>query len=164
MNAPYILWSKRVHSIYGAFWISCQWISDCIPWVQVPISLPMNLRLHPMSSYSLHSESQTAFPMSSYLPTNESQDSECIPWAPIPLPMDSISECIPMEITHPKILESFGWVPPMSYHPDSGMPIESPRMRPERDFRGTPIHTTWVPLKSRRERFMNSYIRIAFCG
>ena len=22
-----------------------------------------------------------------------------------------------------------------------------------RDFRGTPIHTTWVPLKSRRERF-----------
>ena len=59
----------------------------------------------------------------------------------------------PMEITHPKILESFGWVPPMSYHPDSGMPIESPRMRPERDFVYTPIHTTWVPLKSIVERF-----------
>ena len=37
--------------------------------------------------------------------------------------------------------------------PDSGMPIESPRMRPERDFGGTPIHTTWVPPKSIVERF-----------
>ena len=27
-------------------------------------------------------------------------------------------------------------------------------MRSRRDFRGTPIHTTWVPQKSRRERFI----------
>ena len=37
--------------------------------------------------------------------------------------------------------------------PDSGMPIESPQLRPERDFGSTPIHTTWVPTKSIVERF-----------
>ena len=52
-----------------------------------------------------------------------------------------------------KFLESFGWVPSMSCHPDSGMPIESPRMRPERDFMGTPYNHTWVPLKSIVEHF-----------
>ena len=52
-----------------------------------------------------------------------------------------------------KILESFGWVPPMSCHPTSGMPLESPRMRPERDFGGTPYNHTWVPLKSIVEHF-----------
>ena len=36
---------------------------------------------------------------------------------------------------------------------DSGMPIESPRMRPERDFRCTPYNHTWVPLKSIVEHF-----------
>ena len=36
---------------------------------------------------------------------------------------------------------------------DSGMPLESPRMRPERDFRGTPYNHTWVPLKSIVEHF-----------
>ena len=48
--------------------------------------------------------------------------------------------------------------------PDSGMPLESPNLRSRRDFMGTPIHTTWVPIKSRRERFISSYRRIAFCG
>ena len=37
--------------------------------------------------------------------------------------------------------------------PDSGMPIESPRMRPERDFGVTPYNHTWVPLKSIVEHF-----------
>ena len=41
----------------------------------------------------------------------------------------------------------------MSYHPDSGMPVESPRMRPERDFGVTPYNHTWVPLKSIVEHF-----------
>ena len=36
---------------------------------------------------------------------------------------------------------------------DSGMPLESPRMRPERDFGGTPYNHTWVPLKSIVEHF-----------
>ena len=37
--------------------------------------------------------------------------------------------------------------------PDSGMPVESPQLRPERDFRGTPYNHTWVPLKSIVEHF-----------
>ena len=52
-----------------------------------------------------------------------------------------------------KFLESFDWVPPMSYHPDSGMPIESTQLRPECDFVCTPTHTTWIPPKSIVERF-----------
>ena len=36
---------------------------------------------------------------------------------------------------------------------DSGMPIEAPRMRPERDFGGTPYNHTWVPPKSIVEHF-----------
>ena len=45
-----------------------------------------------------------------------------------------------------KFLESFGWVPPMSYHPTSGMPLGFHQLRPERDFRGTPYHHTSEPL------------------
>ena len=37
--------------------------------------------------------------------------------------------------------------------PTSGMPVESPQLRPERDFRGTPYNHTWVPLKSIVEHF-----------
>lgn len=37
--------------------------------------------------------------------------------------------------------------------PTSGMPLESPQLRPERDFRGTPYNHTWVPLKSIVEHF-----------
>ena len=72
----------RMHSHEFKFLFHSQWISECIP----------------MSSYSPANESQDSecIPMSSYSPANESQD----------------SECIPMEITHPKILESFGWVHP----------------------------------------------------
>ena len=60
-----------------------------------------------------------------------------------------------------------GWSPSgevVGGTPDSNMPIESTQLRPERDFRGTTIHTTWVPIKSRRERFRALYGRIAFCG
>ena len=127
----------RLHSHEFKFLFPCQWISDCIPMSSY--SQPMNLRMHSMSS-------------SSYLPADESQTA--FPWVPIPCQWIQDSDCIPMRSYSPaKILESFGWVPPMSYHPDSGMPIESPRMRPERDFVYTPIHTTWVPLKSIVEHF-----------
>ena len=111
-----------------------EWISDCIP----------------MSPYSSANESQTAFP-----------------WVPIPQPMNlwmlefkfpclwtQDSDCIPMSSYLPaKFLESFGWVPPMSCHPDSGMPIEAKKIAFWRDLRGAPIHTTWVPLKSIVEHF-----------
>ena len=135
-------------------------------------------------------------PMSSYSPANGVNLKTAFPWVPIPLPMDLwmlefkflfpcqwisgclssspysqpmnlwmhsheflfpcqwISGCIPMSSYSPaKFLESFGWVPSMSCHPDSGMPVESHRMRPERDFRGTPYNHTWVPLKSIVEHF-----------
>ena len=74
--------------------------------------------------------------------------------SPYSQPMDSISDCIPMSSYLPaKFLESFGWVPPMSCHPDSGMPLGFHQLRPERDFRGTPYNHTWVPLKSIVEHF-----------
>ena len=59
-----------------------------------------------------------------------------------------MSSCSPA-----KFLEPFGWVPPMSDHPTSGMPLESPQLRPERDLGCTPYNHTWVPLKSIVERF-----------
>ena len=91
----------------------------------------------PMSSYSQANESQTAFP-----------------WVPVLFPSQWISDCIPMSSYLPaKFLESFGWVPPMSCHPDSGMPLGFHQMRPERDFGGTPYNHTWVPIKSIVERF-----------
>ena len=37
--------------------------------------------------------------------------------------------------------------------PTSGMPLESPQLRPERDLGCTPYNHTWVPLKSIVERF-----------
>ena len=52
-----------------------------------------------------------------------------------------------------QILESFGWVPPMSYHPTSGMPLGFHQLRPERDFGCTPYNHTWVPIKSIVEHF-----------
>ena len=68
--------------------------------------------------------------------------------------MDSISDCIPMSSYLPaKFLESFGWVPPMSCHPDSGMSIEAQKIAFWRDFGCTPYNHTWVPLKSIVERF-----------
>ena len=88
------------------------------------------------SSYLPANESQDCIPMSSYLPANESQD--CIPMSPY-LPA--------------KILESFGWVPSMSCHPTSGMPLGFHQLRPERDFGGTPYNHTWVPIKSIVEHF-----------
>ena len=68
-------------------------------------------------------------------PANESQTA--FPWVPIPC----------------QILESFGWVPSMSCHPDSGMPLGFRQLRPERDFRGTPYNHTWIPQKSIVEHF-----------
>ena len=129
------------------------------PWVPIPhsgcfssssCSMPVNLRMHSHEFLFDACESQNV-----------------LPWVqvPISLPMDSRLRLHSMSsYSHAKILESFGWVPPMSYHPDSGMPIESPRMRPERDFVYTPIHTTWVPLKSIVERFRCLYGRSLFCG
>ena len=106
---------------------------DAFPWV--PIPLPMNLRMHPMSSYS---------------PANESQNAS----HEFLFPSQWISGCIPMSSYSPaKFLESFGWVPSMSCHPDSGMPLGFHQLRPERDFGGTPYNHTWVPLKSIWEHF-----------
>ena len=127
------------------------WISDCIPWVPI----------HP--AY----ESQTAFHEFLFPPCQFLWISECIPWVPIPcqwisdcIPMSPYStangsqDCIPMSsYSTAKFLESFGWVPPTSCHPASNVPIETQKIAFWRDFRGTPIHTTWVPLKSIWERF-----------
>ena len=112
----------------------------------------LNLRLHSHEFLFPANESQTAFP-----------------WVqvPIPLPMNLrlhsheslfpcqwISGCIPMSsYSSAKFLESFGWVPPMSYHPTSGMPLGFHQLRPERDFGCTPYNHTWVPIKSIVEHF-----------
>ena len=127
----------------------------------------MNLRLHshefkfpclwtqdsgciPMSSYSPANESQDCIPMSSYSPANESLDA----WVQVPIPKPMDSRLHSHEFLFPcQILESFGWVPPMSCHPDSGMPLGFHQLRPERDFGCTPYNHTWVPLKSIWERF-----------
>ena len=180
MNAPNILWSKTVHSILGAFWdvLRCLEMSwDVLSWTQNSDCIPMssssyssanglNLRLHSHEFKFLFpaNESQTASPWvpipcqwisgclssSPYSPANESLDA----WVQVPIPLPMNLRMHPMSPYLPaKILESFGWVPPMSYHPDSGMPIEAQKIAFWRDFGGTPIHTTWVPLKSIVERF-----------
>ena len=97
-------------------------ISGCIPMSSSSYSPAngLNLRLHSHEFKSL-------------FPANESQTA--FPWVPIPKPMNLrlhshefkslfpsqwISGCIPMSPYSPaKFLESFGWVPPMSCHPDS---------------------------------------------
>ena len=50
------------------------------------------------------------------------------------------------------------WSLLVGYHPcpappTSGMPLESPQLRPERDFGVTPYNHTWVHLKSIVEHF-----------
>ena len=125
----------RLHS--HEFLFLSQWIqdSDCIP----------------MSSYSSANESQTAFPWVPVLFPSQ-WISGCLSSCPIPKPMNLWMHS--HEFLFPsQILESFGWVPPMSCHPDSGMPLESPQLRPERDFGCTPYNHTWVPIKSIVERF-----------
>ena len=120
----------------------------------VPISLPMNLRLHSYEFKSLFPCQwiSDCIPMSPYSPANESQDSECIPMSSYPLPMN-LKTAFHEFLFDAKFLESFGWVPSMSYHPASGMPVGFHRMRPERDFGSTPYQYTWIPLKSIWERF-----------
>ena len=117
--------------------VLCQWTQSqtAFPWVRVPIPLPMNLRLHSHESLFL----------SQWI-------SGCLSSSPYSLPMnlwmhshESLSPC--------QILESFGWVPSMSCHPDSGMPLGFHQLRPERDFGCTPYNHTWVPLKSIVEHF-----------
>lgn len=118
----------------------------------VPISQPVDLRLHSMSSYLPANESQTALP---WVPIRCLWISDCIPMSSYSLPtLDAwvLPHC-PHGNHLPKFLESFGWVPSMSCHPDSGMPIESTQLHPECDFGSTPIHTTWVLPKSIWEHF-----------
>ena len=123
------------------------------PWV--PIPLPMNLRLHSHEFLFPAKESQNAFPWvpiphsgcfsssSCSMPVNlrmhsheflfdacESQN--VLPWVqvPISLPMDSRLRLHSMSsYSHAKFLESFGWVPPMSYHPYSKRAHRSPKNR-----------------------------------
>ena len=162
LNLVFMRWSWWFSS--GS--MPMDWISDCIPvssyspanesldafpWVPIPLS--MNLWMLEFKSYSpanglnlrLHSHEfkflfpcqwiSDCIPMNPYSPANESQTA--FPWVPIPS----------------KFLESFGWVPSMSCHPDSGMPLGFHQLRPERDFGGTPYNHTWVPLKSIVEHF-----------
>ena len=124
------------------------WISDCIP--MNPYSRSMNLRMHSHEFLSYSCESQTAFPWvpipsqwisgclssSSYFPANESQDA--FPWVPIPLP------------NFWSLLVGYH---PCPAHPTSGMHIEPQKIAFWRDFGSTPIHTTWIPLKSIVEHF-----------
>ena len=101
---------------------SCHVLSSC--------PMPMNLRLHSMSS----------------------------------VPIDW---CLSSHIlSHWNHLPNF-WSLLVGYHPchappTSGMPIGFPQLRPERDFGCTPYHHTWVPLKSRRERFRGFYAIFIF--
>ena len=125
----------RMHSHEFKFLFPCLWTQslDAFPWVPIPSQWISD-----------------CIPMSSYSPANESLDA----WVQVPIPCQWISGCIPMSPYSPaKFLESFGWVPSMSCHPDSGMPLGFHQMRPERDFGGTPYNHTWVPLKSIWEHF-----------
>ena len=109
----------------------------------------------PMSSYSKANESQTAFPwvqvplpMDSRLRLHSHEFLFLSQW---------ISDCIPMSSSpysqanglnlwmhsHEflftcQILESFGWVPPMSCHPDSGRSIGGKKNRILARFEGCP--------------------------
>ena len=128
-----------------------QWISGCLS--SCPIPKPMNLWMHSHEflfqangvNLRLHSH-EFLFP-SQWI-------SGCLSSCPIPKPMDSRLRLHSHEFLFPcQILESFGWVPSISCHPDSGMPLGFHQMRPERDFGCTPYNHTWVPIKSIVERF-----------
>ena len=97
-------------------------------------------------------------------PANESQDSDCIPMSSYSLPMNlrmhsheflfpanesQDSDCIPMSSYS---LPNF-WSLLDGTTLIQNVPIEAQKIAFWRDFGGTPIHTTWVPPKSRRERF-----------
>ena len=96
----------------------------------------------PMSSYSKANESQDCIPMSSSSPAYglnlrmHSHEflflsqwiSGCLSSSPYSLPMNLRLHS--HEFKFPcQILESFGWVPPMSCHPDSGMSIGGQKNR-----------------------------------
>ena len=95
---------------------------DAFPWVQVPIPLPMD-------------SISDCIPMSPYSPANESQTA--FPWVPIPQPMN-LRLHSHESLFLSQILESFGWVPPMSCHPDSGMSIGGQKNRILARFWGYP--------------------------
>ena len=121
-------------------------------WVQVPIPKPMD-------------SISDCIPMSPYSPANESLDA----WVQVLFPCQWISGCSPMSSYLPanESLDAFPWVPIslpnfwsllVGYHPCpailiQNVPIEAQKIAFWRDFGGTPIHTTWVPLKSIVERF-----------
>ena len=126
------------------FLFPCQWISGCIPMSSYFPANGMNLWTHSHEFLFPANESQTAFP---WVTIRGQWISDCIPWVPISLP-------------------NF-WSLLVGYHPyptppTSGMPIGFPQLRPERDFGCTPYHHTWVPLKSRRERFRGFYAIFIF--
>ena len=147
---------SRLHSHEFKFLFPSQWTQsqDAFPWVQVPISLPMNLWmlefkfLFPCqwisgclssSPYSLPMNSRLRLHSHEFLfPANGFKTQTAFPWVPISLP-------------------NF-WSLLVGYHPCpailiQNVPIEAKKIAFWRDLRGTPIHTTWVPLKSIVERF-----------
>ena len=97
---------------------------NAFPWVPIPhsgcfssssCSMPVNLRMHSHEFLFDACESQNV-----------------LPWVqvPISLPMDSRLRLHSMSsYSHAKFLESFGWVPPMSYHPDSKHAHRYPKNR-----------------------------------
>ena len=134
------------------FKFPCLWTQDsgCIP--MSPYSLPMNLRLHSHEFKSLFPSQwiSDCIPMSSYSQANESQTA--FPWVPIPQPMNLRLH------SHEFLFPAKFWSLLVGYHPCpailiQNVPIEAKKIAFWRDLRGTPIHTTWVPLKSIVERF-----------
>ena len=151
LNLGFMRWSWWFSS--GS--MPMKWISDCIPmssssysqanesldaWVQVPISLPMNLwmlefkSLFPANGLNLRLHSHESLFLSQWI-------SDCIPMSSSPYSQanglnlrlhshEFLSPC--------QILESFGWVPPMSCHPDSGMSIGGQKNRILARFEGCP--------------------------
>ena len=112
----------RLHSHESLF--PCQWISGCLS--SSPYSLPMNLWMHSMSSYSLPMDS-----ISGCIPMSSSPClwiSGCLSSSPYSQPMNLWMHSM-SSYSHAKFLESFGWVPPMSYHPDSKHAHRSPKNR-----------------------------------
>ena len=117
-------WRGSEPSIYAEIWCFSSYS------LLVPISLSMNLRLH--SHEFLFPANflwiSDCIPMSPYSKPLDLKTQTAFPWVPIPsqwisrLRMHSMSS-----YSTAKFLESFGWVPPMSCHPASNVPIETPK-------------------------------------
>ena len=104
LNLVFMRWSWWFSS--GS--MPMEWISDCIPWAQVPIPCQWIQDCIPMSSYSQANESQNAsHEFLSY--SCESQNAS--PWIPIPLPMNLWMLEFKSLFPANESLDAFPWVP-----------------------------------------------------